>query len=53
MNGLIEMKEMIGREKDFQDIELIKSFLEEKMDLSSDDSTAKEAHKMVCFLRKH
>ena len=50
LNGLIEMKEKIGREKDIQDIELIKAFLDEKNDLSADDSTAKEARKMVCFL---
>ncbi len=50
INGLIKMKEKIGREKDFRDIELIKTFLNEKNDLSADNSTAKEAHKMVCFL---
>ena len=31
LNGLIEMKEKIGREKDFKDIALIKSFLKEQL----------------------
>ena len=30
LNGLIEMKKSIGREKDFRDIESIESFLNEK-----------------------
>ena len=50
LNGLIEMKKKIGREKDFRDIELIRTFLNEKKNLSNDDSSAKEASKMVCFL---
>jgi len=49
VNGLIEMKKNIGREKDFRDIKLIKSFLNQKMDLSPDDPST-EVNKMVCFL---
>ena len=32
LKGLIEMKEKIGREKDFRDIELIRAFLDGKKD---------------------
>ena len=35
LSGLIEMKEKIGREKDFRDIKLIKPFLDEKKNLRS------------------
>lgn len=37
LNGLIEMKKNIGREKDFRDVELIESFLNEIKNLISDD----------------
>ena len=50
LNGLIEMKEKIGREKDFKDIVLIKSFLKVKEELYSGDLPANEVKKMVCFL---
>ena len=50
LKGLIEMKEKIGREKDFRDIELIRAFLDGKKDPGTDVSSAKEAGKMVCFL---
>ena len=50
LNGLIEMKEKIGREKDFKDIALIKSFLKVKEELYSGDLPANEVKKMVCFL---
>ena len=49
VNGLIEMKKNIGREKDFRDIGLIKSFLNRKKNLTPDDPSA-EVNKMVCFL---
>ena len=44
------MKEKIGREKDFKDIALIKSFLKVKEELYSGDLPANEVKKMVCFL---
>ena len=50
LNGLIEMKEKIGREKDFKDIALIKSFLKVKEELYSGDLPANEVKKKVCFL---
>ena len=49
LNGLIEMKKHIGREKDLRDIALIESFLHEKKNLISDDPST-EVNKMVCFL---
>ena len=38
LNGLIEMKKNIGREKDFRDIELIESFLNEKMRMNGENN---------------
>lgn len=50
LNGLIEMKKKIGREKDFRDIELIWSFLNGKTNLRSDNPSTNEVNNMVCFL---
>lgn len=50
LNGLIEMKEKIGREKDFKDIGLTKSFLKMKDKLNSGDPLTNEVKQMVCFL---
>ncbi len=50
VNGLIEMKEKIGREKDFRDIGLIRSFLNGKKDPGSGGLSDDGVNKMVCFL---
>ena len=49
LNGLIEMKEKIGREKDFRDIGLIRSFLMREK-LNSGGPFTNEAKQMICFL---
>ena len=50
LNGLIEMKEKIGREKDLRDIGLIRSFLKTKGEPGPGDPPAEEVKQMVCLL---
>ena len=50
LNGLIEMKKKIGREKDLRDIGLIESFLNQNKDLTPDDLSTEVNNSMVCFL---
>ena len=50
VNGLIEMKTKIGREKDMRDIGLIRSFLRGEKKPGSGCPPEDEVKKMVCFL---
>ena len=50
LNGLIEMKEKIGREKDFQDISFIRSFLQVNGGSNTGDLSTNKLKNMVCFL---